>query len=88
MRIFAWAFGLELRFWVIEDSLHYHYSRFEQPIPFFLTTDHNEHTETDPRSFTSYFRVFRVFRGSQVFMYSVVLWPSGPIPFNDASSRC
>jgi hypothetical protein len=67
MPIFAWALGLELRFWVIEDSPHYNYSRFEQPIPFFLTTDHNEHTETDPRSFMSYFRVFRVFRGSMAF---------------------
>jgi hypothetical protein len=38
-----------------------------RPIPFFLTTEHNEHTETDPRSFTSYFRVFRVFRGSMAF---------------------
>ena len=38
-----------------------------RPIPFFLTTDHNEHTETDPRSFMSYFRVFRVFRGSMAF---------------------
>ncbi len=38
-----------------------------EPIPFFLTTEHNEHTETDPRSFMPYFRVFPVFRGSMAF---------------------
>ena len=51
MRIFAWAVGLELRFWVIEDSLHYNYLRFEQPFYHRLCLLFEENRGTVPRFF-------------------------------------
>ena len=39
----------------------------EKHIPFYLTTEHTEHTEINPSAVMSSFRVFGVFRGSPVF---------------------
>jgi hypothetical protein len=39
----------------------------EEDIPFFLTTEHSEHTEINPSTAMSCFRVFGVFRGSLLF---------------------
>jgi hypothetical protein len=39
--------------------------------PVFLTTEHTEHTEINPPGVMLSFRVFGVFRGSLLFLFSV-----------------